>query len=74
MGPSGTASERCRIGMGEIGERRGPPGLLKLLILCCEKPGGSLEDQMSLQGAADVSARAQASGTLGDLCTGLYWV
>lgn len=60
--------------MEELGEGRWPPGFLQLLILCLENPGGWLEDRMSLQGAADVNACAQASGTLGDLHTGLYWV
>lgn len=29
--------------MGEIGEQRGPPGLLKLLILCCENQAAILK-------------------------------
>lgn len=62
------------MGEGGIGEGREPSGLLQLLILCHEKPGEWPEDQMLLQGSVDVRACAQAAGTLGDLCTGLYWV
>lgn len=58
---------------GGRGEGREPSGLFQLLILGHENPGWP-EDQMSLQGGVDVSACAQASGTLGDLCTGLYWI